>query len=106
MAKKKRRGLPRRSRGGDGGGSGHSGCPNPGSPVADGGQPTPPGYETKFAEFIRMTQEMTGKAEVVFVDHPAVLGDDYAELIESLSRLAEAELALRVTRRLPPRQAE
>jgi hypothetical protein len=48
-----------------------------------------------------MVTEKKGKVGTVFVHHPAVLGDDYAELVESLSRLAEAELALHVAERQP-----
>ena len=45
-------------------------------------------YAEKFAEFIlllRATPE-----EVIIVHHPEVLGDSYAEVIESLNRLADA----------------
>src|SRR5436305_5707840 len=82
----------RRNKGGGGGGSGNT--PGGGGPGAGDEEPVPPGYETKFAEFIRMIAQMKGEARTVHVNHPAVLGADYAELVESLSRLAEADLSL------------
>jgi hypothetical protein len=73
-----------------------------GSEGGGSSEPTGPiGYEQKFAEFVRMCSNREGGPEVVFVHHPAVLGDNYAELIESLSRLAEANLALRISERQP-----
>jgi len=61
---------------------------------------TPPGYEKKFADFIRLCAEAkaNGSAEVV-VPYPWVLGDTFEELIESLSRLADAGLLLHVAAR-------
>lgn len=60
----------------------------------------PEGYETKFSEFIGMI-ETTKKTKIpnVLVAFPWVLGDTYEEIIESLSRLAEAGLALNVAKR-------
>ncbi len=57
----------------------------------------PPGYESKYAEFIRLCAE-TKAANIghVVIAAPWVLGDTYDEIIESLSRLAEAGLALQV----------
>ena len=57
-------------------------------------------YEKKFASFI----EMCAKAKQddvphIIITHTQVLGDTYEEIIESLSRLAEAELALHITSR-------
>jgi hypothetical protein len=62
---------------------------------------TPAGYEKKFAGFIRMCGEVkaAGVGEVA-VAYPWVLGDNYDEVIESLSRLADAGLALRVATRV------
>ncbi len=59
-----------------------------------------PGYEKKFADFIRLCAEAkaNGSAEVV-VPYPWVLGDTYEELIESLSRLADAGLLLHIAAR-------
>ena len=58
---------------------------------------TPGGYEKKFGDFIRLCAETkaAGVKQVV-VAYPWVLGDNYEEVIESLSRLADAGLALRV----------
>jgi hypothetical protein len=58
---------------------------------------TPPGYETKFAEFIRLCAELKAKGltEMV-VAYPWALGDNYEELIESLSRVADAGLSLHI----------
>ena len=58
---------------------------------------TPPGYEKKFADFIRLCSEAksNGVAQVM-VGYPWVLGDTYDELIESLSRLADAGLTLHI----------
>lgn len=61
------------------------------------GNGEPSGYEAKFARFIRMCSEAKASgAEVVLVAKPSVLGDNYAELIESLSRLARAQLRLEI----------
>ena len=54
-------------------------------------------YEQKFETFIQMCK--TGKADGVdtaTVSYPQVLGDDYDELVESLNRLAEADLKLAI----------
>ena len=45
-------------------------------------------YEEKFADFIIMLRD--SREEVVMIHHPEVLGDDYAEVVESLNRLADA----------------
>lgn len=56
-----------------------------------------PGYEAKFAGFIRMCAEAKANGtDVVIVARPSVLGDDYAEMCESLSRLARAGLQLAI----------
>jgi len=61
---------------------------------------TPPGYEKKFADFIRLCSEAKAQGVgQVTVAYPWVLGDTYQELIESLARLADAELLLRVAAR-------
>ena len=54
--------------------------------------------ETKFAEFNRMLEEVEAES-VVTVAWPEVLGDDYVEVIENLSRLAEHHLKLAIARR-------
>ena len=58
---------------------------------------TPPDYETKFADFIRLCRESkkSGVKQVV-VANPSVIGDTHDEIIESLSRLAEAGLSLSI----------
>ena len=58
---------------------------------------TPPGYERKFADFIRLCAETKAKGVTnVIVAFPWVLGDNYEEVIESLSRLADAGLTLHI----------
>ncbi len=60
----------------------------------------PPGYEKKFADFIRLCSEAKAKgATEVVVAFPWVLGDTYEEVIESLSRLADAGLLLHIAAR-------
>ena len=61
---------------------------------------TPPGYEKKFAGFIKLCAEtkVKGINEIV-VGYPWVLGDNYEELVESLSRLADAGLSLHIASR-------
>ncbi len=61
---------------------------------------TPPGYEQKFADFINLCGDTKarGLTEIV-VAYPWVLGDNYEELIESLSRVADAGLSLHITGR-------
>lgn len=57
-------------------------------------------YEQKFGEFLRMIAESKAQGiDGIRIHNPQDLGDDYAELVESLNRLADAELALMVTPR-------
>lgn len=57
----------------------------------------PPGYEEKFADFIQLCQKTKADGTPrVIVAHPWVLGDTYEEVIESLSRLADAGLELHI----------
>lgn len=57
-------------------------------------------YEKKFGDFMKMCDDARKeRVSVVIVSHPAVLGDSYEEIIESLSRLAEANLSLRIVGR-------
>ena len=57
-------------------------------------------YETKFASFIGMCAEAKAKGlEGVVIHHPQVLGDNYDEMVESLNRLADAELHLAIVPR-------
>jgi Mrp family chromosome partitioning ATPase len=61
---------------------------------------TQPRYEQKFANFIEMiAQTKLSGVDFVLIHSPEALGDTYAEMVESLNRLATAELALRI---LPP----
>lgn len=59
---------------------------------------TPRDYEKKFADFIRLCRDskISGVKQIV-VTNPSVIGDTHEEIIESLSRLAEAELGLHIT---------
>lgn len=57
-------------------------------------------YEAKFASFIRLCSDAKESGiEVVAISHPSALGDTYEELIESLSRLADAKLTLAIASR-------
>jgi len=58
---------------------------------------TPPGYETKFAGFIRQCSEANASGiKEVTVASPSALGSNYEELMESLSRLAVSGLNLHI----------
>lgn len=60
----------------------------------------PEGYEKKFSDFIEMCENARhDNIPQVIIHHPSVLGDTYEEVIESLSRLADAGLSLRITSR-------
>lgn len=60
----------------------------------------PTAYEQKFADFLRMcAQAKKDKLDVVIVLDPETLGDNYAELVESLNRLADAKLKLSIVPR-------
>ncbi len=61
---------------------------------------TPADYEKKFADFIHVLAEAkaSGKTAVV-IAYPWVIGDNYDEIIESLSRLADAGLRLDIAAR-------
>ncbi len=58
----------------------------------------PPGYEEKFANFIKLCRK-TKARDVVMVATPHALGDSYDELIESLNRLSDAEVHLAIVPR-------
>lgn len=51
-------------------------------------------YEEKFAEFLKGIEESKKQDMAMLTTHPGALGDNYEELVESLERLAEAEIAL------------
>jgi dihydrodipicolinate synthase/N-acetylneuraminate lyase len=62
----------------------------------------PLNYETKFAEFIRMCRDAKQSGlKVIMVAHPSVIGDNYEEVIESLSRLSEANLSFHAAKPEP-----
>jgi dihydrodipicolinate synthase/N-acetylneuraminate lyase len=62
----------------------------------------PSGYERKFAEFIRLCRESKANGiPNIVVGFPSALGDNYEEVIESLSRLADAGLTLNIAARNP-----
>jgi hypothetical protein len=57
----------------------------------------PLGYEKKFGDFIRLCSEAKAKGTAqIVIGYPWALGDNYEELIESLSRLADAGLTLHI----------
>ena len=64
---------------------------------------TPKDYDKKFAGFIRLCQDarVSGVKQAV-VATPSVIGDTRDEMVESLSRLAEAGLSLHVAQPEPP----
>lgn len=58
---------------------------------------TPPGYEEKFAGFIRACEQARAAgAQQLLIAEPWAIGDTYEEVIESLTRLADAGLALQI----------
>ena len=60
----------------------------------------PEGYVKKFSDFIEMCEKARqDNIPQVIIHHPSVLGDNYEEVVESLSRLADAGLPLRITSR-------
>jgi hypothetical protein len=63
---------------------------------------TPLGYETKFAQFIKgcAAAKDSGTQQMI-IAQPWVIGDTYEEVMESLSRLSQAGLALHVVEPLP-----
>lgn len=57
-------------------------------------------YVAKFSEFIDLCQQIVKLGgDHVAIANPSVLGDTYEEVIESLSRLADANLDLRIDSR-------
>jgi len=60
----------------------------------------PMDYEKKFAGFIEMCRKARqDNIPQVVIARPQMLGNTYEEIIESLSRLAEAKLSLTITSR-------
>lgn len=57
-------------------------------------------YEDKFADFIKLCEEAKSKGiGHVIIARPSEIGDTYEEVMESLSRLADAGLALHIAGR-------
>jgi hypothetical protein len=57
-------------------------------------------YEKKFADFIRLCSEAKANGvSQITISYPWVIGDNYEEVIESLSRLADAGLSLHIAAR-------
>ncbi len=56
----------------------------------------------KWGQFWQMIQESEGKADVVIVAFPEVLGDNYEELVANLSAIASHGLHLAI---VPPEDA-
>ena len=62
--------------------------------------PAPANYNKKFANFMRMLSEVSEtEADVVVIHHPQVIGDTYGEIIESLNRISDANISLRIVPR-------
>jgi hypothetical protein len=60
----------------------------------------PLGYEKKFADFIQLCADAKTKGlSQVVIPYPWVIGDNYDEVMESLSRLATAGLSLHIAAR-------
>jgi hypothetical protein len=58
---------------------------------------TPPGYEKKHADFIRLFSKAKAKGTArIVIGYRWALGDNYEQLIESLSRLADPGLTLHI----------
>ena len=60
-------------------------------------------YEQRFAEFLSLCEKAkasnpSGK-DVLLIDHPEAIGDNYGEIVESLNRLADAGLTLSIVPR-------
>ena len=57
-------------------------------------------YETKFAGLIRaLAEAKAGGCDCLLIAEPSIIGDTHEEMVESLSRLAEADVALRIVER-------
>lgn len=61
-------------------------------------------YQDKYKDFIRrIVEAKVNGVSLMIVREPRELGEDYAELVESLNRLAAADLMLLI---LPPGMRE
>jgi len=55
------------------------------------------GHEVKYREFLRMCEAAkANEINCIWVDHPEVLGDNYAEITENLRRVAETGALLKI----------
>jgi len=58
------------------------------------------GYKQKFEGLLRLCEEAKANGtEVVVISEPQALGDNYVEIIESLNRIADANLQLAIVPR-------
>ena len=56
-------------------------------------------YEEKFSAFSQAIADAKSKKADIVISAPWIIGDTYEEIIESLSRLAGAGIALHVAQR-------
>jgi len=57
-------------------------------------------YEKKYSSFIELCKKAKqDNIPNVIISHPQILGDNHAEIVESLARLADAGLSLQITSR-------
>ena len=64
----------------------------------------PPGYGAKYFRFIDMCETLKGIVEHAVVVSPEDMGDNYAELVESLSQLADVGLPVKILKRSTARR--
>jgi hypothetical protein len=64
----------------------------------------PTRYETKHKDFLqRLKDAQANSITLIVISEPQELGDTYEEMVESLNRLAQADLNLAI---LPPEARE
>ena len=57
-------------------------------------------YKKKFAGFISICEKADPSGQdVLIIDHPEVIGDDYDEIVESLNRISDANFCLAIVSR-------
>ena len=62
----------------------------------------PSSHKQKFAQFLELIEHAKdGGLDMVVVNHPEVLGDDYGEIVLNLNLLAEANVPLSI---VPPKE--
>ncbi len=69
------------------------------SKVVTAARTGPPGYVEKYARFIDMCETLEGIVDHAVVVSPEDMGDNYAELVESLSHLADVGLPVKILKR-------